>query len=169
VDGPTVASDRPERTSLYVSVPSFLLRSVLPLAIFLVFFIGRGDSFPVVWLVLVVAVGLVSGLFWWLFYGIRRVDLDGEGITYIPLLSLRRTQSFKWSEIGNFEVKTFGSHIHSPTARSLQAPIWEGRSSRVMSLLPRSTLILPTLFARRPGAAAMSANELLSLVNSYRS
>src|SRR4051794_40845131 len=129
----SVASDRPRgQTSLYVSLPS-LLGPLAPLALILAFAVYEGNLY--LWSAF--AVGWGFSLFWWLVAGTRRIDLDSEGLTLIPLVPLRRKQSFKWAELGSFEQNTSWKYSRSPRG-ILQAPVIGARPLNGMGGVYRS-------------------------------
>jgi hypothetical protein len=164
LDSPTVSPDRPERTSLYLSLPS-LVGWVSPAAIVLFLAVVTRNTF--LWLCFGLGLALVL---WLLFIGIRRIDLDEQGITCIPLFPLRRKQSFRWADLDSFFETTlwFGLNRRGRTA-AVRAPILGDRPDRRMGTFQSSTLTLPAMLARSPISLAMTAKALLSLLNSYRS
>jgi len=162
VSSSTVASEGPERTSLYVSLPSFL-GPVVPLLFVLVFAIYLRNAY--IWSAFAVAWGF--SVFWWIFVGTRRIDLDAEGLTLIPFVPLRRRQRFRWSEVGTFEQLTGWKYSRSPRG-ILQASIIGARPVSAMGGLYRSwTLKLPAWLAPSPTAPALGADALRALLNSY--
>jgi hypothetical protein len=135
-----------------------MLAPVIPLALF-AYFAGAWHWW--VWVLGVVAVLM-------LLLAPRRIDLDSQGITYVPLVSLRRTQNFRWSDIGPFERKTGWKYRNAPAA-ILTAPLLSGLSFSALRVFRSSKLTLSSSFGQSPFGGGSKADALLALVNSYRS
>jgi MFS family permease len=135
-----------------------MLAPVIPLALFAYF---AGSWHWWVWVLGVAAVLM-------LLLAPRRIDLDSHGITYVPLVPLRRTQNFRWSEIGPFERKTGWKYRNAPAA-ILTAPLVSGSSFCALWVFRSSNLTLSSSYGQSPFGGAMKADALLALVDSYRS
>jgi hypothetical protein len=117
-------------------------------------------------MLLVVVAAVVLGIS--LFFTPRRIDLDSQGLTYVPLNPLQRKQNFGWSDLGPVERNTSWWYSSSPYA-ILQAPILSGRSFRVMGVFRSRKLSLSAMWAGSPRGSALGAEALLSLLDTYRS
>ena len=98
----------------------------------------------------------------------RRLDLDSQGISFVPLIPLRRTQTFQWSEVGSFERKTGWLYRGAPSP-VYEAPIFSGRKFCVFWIWRSSKLGLSGAYAASPFGRSLDADALLALVASYRS
>src|SRR5206468_3531307 len=88
-----VSDELPERTSRYPAAP-LLFAVLIPIVVVSFFELGP-------WSLLMFGIILLIGLLL-----VRRIDIDAQGISYVPLLPLSRKQSFRWSEVGSFERST---------------------------------------------------------------
>ncbi len=113
------------------------------------------------WSLLMIGIIALIGLFL-----TRRIDLDTEGISYVPLLPLSRKQTFRWSEIGPFERSTKRRYRGSKDT-VLEAPILSGARMRFWGSRS-SKLILMTNYGTSPLGRGMDADAVLQLVASYR-
>jgi hypothetical protein len=176
--GSAVSLDRPERTSLYLRLPTLVLWSNLPVTLLFLGLAVRGTYVgrirfppihdPFIWFLF--AGSLAFGLVNLLFVVTGRIDLDGQGISFIPLNPLRRAQSFGWSDIGDFQEKRVWDSLSERRRAVLQAPIRGDQPFRGMFGLSQSfTLTVSTTFAPSRLGRPMGASGLRSLLDSYRS
>jgi hypothetical protein len=105
-------------------------------------------------IVLAVAIALAS------VFVTRRIDLDTDGITLVPLLPLLRAQHVSFAALGRFEAR------QSPPAVS--APLGPGATFRVGSLFRRSRLTIHAFYDTAFGDGVLPAAALRDLFEDYR-
>ena len=156
----------PERTSLYLPLLPMLLSGVVSVAgavFVMIHYYGGG------WRLWLLAIFVGSAVL----YLPRRIDLDAQGITCIPLIPLWRKQSFRWSDIGTPFERNTGWTYRRVYRRSgntiLQAPILYGKPYRVMGVFPSRKLTLSPLVATSLRGSPLGEEALLFLLDSYES
>lgn len=135
------------------------MRSVFPLSSVAVLASFHSSTF----ILSAAAVGLGIGLL----VGIRRIDLDAQGVTLVPLFPLRRKQTFRWSDLGTFYRNTSRMYAMSPAM--LQAAILAGKPYRVMGVYQKWNLTIPAILAPTRLGSALGADTMFALLDSYRS
>jgi hypothetical protein len=138
---------------LYPFVPIVLAQVLVPAIV------CYWQGWTWIWWVLAIAVGIVV-----LLLGFRRIDLDAQGITFVPFIPLLGEQRFGWSDLGVFEWRrSWGSRY-----RTLQAPIMSGRSLSALVLFRSSNVIIPSSYGTSPFAPMWGGDQPLPLIDSYR-
>jgi hypothetical protein len=107
-------------------------------------------------LIFLAAVLALAGLF-----VTRRIDLDTDGITLVPLLPLLRAQSLSFSALGRFEARK-----SRPPAVS--APVDPGATFRLAGLFRRSRLTIRAVYDTAFADCVLGAAELRDLFEDYR-
>src|SRR5262249_21877391 len=100
-----------------------------------------------------------------------RIDVDSQGVTYIALTPPRRTQSFRWQDLGNFSVTT-KTRLMPTRGRGqytvLEAPILAGPSFRRFGVFPSSKLTVHGIYGTARLTLPVSDDELCDVVESHR-
>src|SRR6266700_3953304 len=95
----------------------------------------------------------------------RRIDVDHAGLTFVPLLPLRRSQRFSFAELGPFEVKHTTRAYYEALRAAISAP---GRRYRLGGIFPRHVLSLTAIYGFGAAKPRLKVNELQDLVTAYR-
>jgi hypothetical protein len=106
-------------------------------------------------IVLAVALALAS------VFVTRRIDLDTDGITLVPLLPLLRPQHVSFAALGRFEARQ-----SRPPAVS--APLEPGATFRVGGLFRRSRLTIHAVYDTAFGDGVLPAADLRAVFEDYR-
>jgi len=143
--------------SLFFSLPSSL--PAILAALFAVLIVGLHAG----WLYAALLGGVVGAAS--IAFVERRIDIDHAGLTFVPLLPLRRPQSFSFAELGLFEPK----HIVRAYYESLQATIIApGRRYRLGGIFPRSVLSVTAIYSLGVTKPRLKVNELQDLLAACR-
>lgn len=95
----------------------------------------------------------------------RRIDVDHAGLTFVPLLVLRRSQRFSFAELGPFEVK----HTTRANYQALRAAIIApGHRYRLAGIFPRHVLSVTAIYSLGATKPRLKVNELQDLLAAYR-
>ncbi|HEX4519369.1 MAG TPA: hypothetical protein VH063_07290 [Gaiellaceae bacterium] len=140
--------------TLYPSLQAFASRAGLLAVAFVGAYFRAGLWFVYALAVLLLLICLVTGR--------RRVQLDRDGVTVVPLLPLR-PRHFPWSSLGPFAQK----RVRGVT--TFKAPALDPSAVSAARLFPRSGLTLQAVYGPGWLAAALPPAELGLLLESYRS
>jgi hypothetical protein len=106
-------------------------------------------------IVLAVAVALAS------LFVTRRIDLDTDGITLVPLLPVLRAQSLPFGALGSFETR----ESRPPT---VSAPVDPSATFRLAGLFRRSRLSIRAVYDTAFADGVLGAAELRDIFEGYR-
>jgi hypothetical protein len=119
------------------------------------------------WVVFCILLGVF--VLCWVVFPDGRIELDGDGITLLPLVPVRPRQRIPFNSLGSFDLKKpsrFGRGYYYLTVR---APITEpGRNYLVGGFIPRHSLEIQAIFALKGSSKSLGADELVALLEEYR-
>jgi hypothetical protein len=97
----------------------------------------------------------------------RRIEVEADGSTFVPLLPLRRRWRFPFSALGRFHVKRTSWWLRDDVA-VVTAPIVDPRPTDVSGgIFARTAVEIPAVYAPARGEPALEPQELVDLLTTY--
>ncbi len=101
----------------------------------------------------------------------KRIDIDADGLTVVPLLPLRRSQRFAFRCLGAFSPVTVPWYQYRYGRQGLwvRVPITSGPSYKLAGLFSQRHIDFSATFTAPGQASALTQAELVELLERYRS
>jgi len=101
----------------------------------------------------------------------KRIDIDADGITVVPLLPLRRSQRFAFQCLGPFSPKKVQWYQYRYGSENLwvRVPIASGPSYKLAGLFAQRHIDFSATFTAPGQASPLTQAELVELLERYRS
>jgi len=99
--------------------------------------------------------------------GIRRIDLDEDGLTLIPTLPVRPRRRYLFRHLGPFHVHTTELRGRAPML-SVRSTVEPGSPYRVLGIWPREEVSVGQGYALSYGGEPLSLDELVAVLEQRR-
>jgi hypothetical protein len=142
------------------------LRGTLLAALLCAIYVARGES---LWVFAVIPAATVLTLP----FVEKRIDVDGDGITIVPLVGIRPSQHFRFDCLGPFASRPPQWYRYMAVTSWAQnsfvrVPITSGPPYKIAGLFAQQKIDFSTLYTGPGQATALSRTELIELLERYR-